>query len=119
MNNTLSVFSAITTHLVSLTGYNDYNKPKSKGISSYAELADELNEQGIHSSRNTTWTESSLKNFLSRCRKKYPKAELKKLCPFELIGAEHHEFLAQANLLKSGRIIRFKRSLYRKNISTQ
>lgn len=119
MNNTLTVFSAITTHLVSLTGYNEYQKPKSKGVTTYAELADELNQQGILSSRGTYWSESSLKNFISRCRKRYPKSELLKLCPLELIGAEHHEFLAHSKQLQSGKIIRFKRSLYRKNISTQ
>jgi hypothetical protein len=119
MNNTLQVFSAITTHLVSLTGTNDYDKPKSKGIATYADLATELNQQGIRSSRNTCWTESSLKNFLSRCRKNYPKSELMELCPLELIGAEHHEFLAHSKQLQSGKIIRFKRSLYQKNISTQ
>ena len=119
MNNTLSVFSAITTHLVSLTGLNEYGHLKSKGIGNYEDLADELNQERILSSRGNEWTANSLECFLSRCRKKYPKAELRKYCPLELIGAQHHEFLAKDHHLKSGRIIRFKRSLYRKNTSTQ
>lgn len=119
MENTLKVFSAITTHLVSLTGRNEYNKPKSKGIQTYEDLARELNEQGIFTTRNTQWTANSLKKFCSRCRHNYPLEELKQLCPLELVGAQHHEFVAENNRLKAGRIIRFKQSLYRKNISTQ
>jgi len=119
MENTLKVFSAITTHLVSLTGYNEYKKPKSKGIRTYEDLAAELNAQGILSSRNTRWTANSLKKFCSRCRQNYPLSELKNLCPLELIGAQHYEFLAKDQHLKSGQIIRFKQSLYRKNISAQ
>ena len=119
MENTLKLFSAITTHLVSLTGYNEYKKPKSKGIKTYEHLAQELNEQGILTSRNTEWTANSLKKFCSRCRQKYPMSELKTVCPLELIGAQHHEFVAKDHRLKAGKIIRFQQSLYRKNISIQ
>lgn len=114
MENTLKVFSAITTHLVSLTGRNEYNKPKSKGIQTYEDLAHELNEQGIFTTRNTQWTANSLKKFCSRCRHNYPLEELKQLCPLELVGAQHHEFVAKNNRLKAGKIIRFKQSLYPK-----
>ena len=119
MENTLKIFSAITTHLVSLTGYNEYKKPKSKGIKTYEHLAQELNEQGILTSRDTEWTANSLKKFCSRCRQKYPMSDLKNACPLELIGAQHYEFVAKDQRLKSGQRIRFKKSLYRKNISTQ
>jgi hypothetical protein len=116
MNNTLLVFSTITTHLVSLTGYNEYGHLKSKGIQNYADLADELNQEGILSSQGNNWTENSLKCFLSRCRRNYPKHELKQLCPLELVGAQHYEFLAKDERLKRGRVIRFNRSLYQKNV---
>lgn len=119
MNNTLTVFSAITTHLVSLTGYNEYKKTKSKGIRTFEDLAKELNDQGILTTRKTEWTANSLKKFCSRCRKKYPIEELKSLCPLELVGAQHHEFVAKDQRPKAGQIIRFKKSLYRKNTSTQ
>lgn len=118
MNNTLSVFSAITTHLVSLTGYNEYGNLKSKGITNYADLAEELNQEGIFSSRGTQWTANSLECFLSRCRRNYPKSELKQLCPIELVGSQHYEFVAKDKRLRSGQTIRFNRSLYRKKIST-
>jgi hypothetical protein len=115
MSNTLIIFSAITTHLVSLTGFNEYGHPKSRGISSYEDLAEELNEQGILTARNTLWSANSLECFLSRCRKKYTKAELHEQCPLDLVGAEHHEFVAKRPKAKSGKIIRFKRSLYNNN----
>ena len=119
MENTLKVYSAITTHLVSLTGRNEYNKSKSKGLRTYEDLAHELNEQGIFTTRNTEWTANSLKKFCSRCRQKYPLEELKQLCPLELIGAQHHEFVAKDHRPRAGKIIRFKNSLYRKKFSTQ
>lgn len=118
MNNTLSLFSAITTHLVSLTGYNDSRRPKSKGIKTFDDLAAELNTEGILTPRQAQWTGASLRKFISRCREKYPISELKELCPFELIGTQHHEFVAKDKRLRSGKIIRFNRSLYQKNIST-
>ncbi len=115
MSNTLIIFSAITTHLVSLTGFNEYGRSKSKGIRTHEDLANELNEHGILTSRNTEWTANSLECFLSRCRKNYSKAELYEQVPFELIGAEHHEFVAKRPRAKEGKIIRFKRSLYNNN----
>ncbi len=115
MSNTLNIFSAITTHLVSLTGKNEYGHSKSKGIETYEDLAEELNEQGILTSRNTEWTANSLECFLSRCRKNYSKAELYEQVPFDLIGAEHHEFVAKRPRVKSAKIIRFNRSLYQNN----
>ena len=119
MENTLKVFSAITTHLVSLTGYNEYKKPKSKGIRTYDHLAQELNEQGILTTRNTEWTANSLKKFCSRCRQKHPIDELKKLCPLELVGSHHHEFVAKDQRVKAGKIFRVKKSLHRKYLTTQ
>jgi hypothetical protein len=116
MNNTLQIFSAITTHLVSLTGYNESRRSKSKGIKTFDDLAAELNTEGILTPRQVQWTGASLRKFISRCRETYPVSELKQLCPLELIGAQHHEFLAKDQLLRSGKIIRFNRSLYKENI---
>lgn len=117
MENTLELFSAITTHLVSLTGYNEFGFPKSKGIRTYQDLADELNQEGILSTRNTEWTANSLECFFSRCRRKHTKAELYEQCPFELVGAEHHEYLGCEVRQKRPKIIRFKRTLHRKKYS--
>ena len=119
MNNTQKVFSAITTHLVSLTGTDEYGHSKSRNIKTYSDLAEELNNEGLHTTTGTLWTTNSLKCFLSRCRKNYSLEELKDCCPLELIGAGQHEHLANELMpMKRPRPIRFKRQLYN-NISVQ
>jgi hypothetical protein len=94
MQNALSLFSQITTHLVSLTTFNEIGiGNNSRDIGNYDELADELNDMNIKSLRNTDWTGNSLKCFLYRCRKNYSKDVLADQCPLEMIGVRHDEYL--------------------------
>lgn len=94
MKSALELFGEITTHLVSLTTYNDYGiGNKSRNIATYDDLAEELNEENIKSLRNTDWTGNSVKCFLYRCRRDYSKETLAEHCPLDLIGVRHDEFL--------------------------
>ena len=94
MDKTLIVFSKIVTHLVQLTGYDEFGTPRSKNIDNHKRLAQELNLQSIGTTRETTWTDSSLKCFFSRCRKNYTREQLEDCCPHELIGAKYYEQLS-------------------------
>lgn len=102
MNNTLQLFSRITQHLQSFTIIDDLGKPRSRGIKTYAHLAEELNEQGIFSSRGYYWTANSLECFLARCRKKYTKEQLAQCCDRSLTGSTHYEYLAAERFLNCG-----------------
>ena len=56
MDNTLQVFSAIATHLISFTTYNSYRHSNSRNIETFDDLAEELNNVGIFTSRKKPWT---------------------------------------------------------------
>jgi hypothetical protein len=52
-------FTKIFNHLISLTTRDEYGSSRSRGIETYSEFAEDLNEEGLPGARGG-WTENSL-----------------------------------------------------------
>ena len=93
MKQNLIQFGKIADHLVYLTTYDSYGSSRSRGISTYSELAEELNSVGIVPKRGS-WTQHSLECFFARCRSTYDKATLMECCDLSTVGVSNWEYIS-------------------------
>ena len=91
MNKDKEQFTNITNHLISLTIRDEYDSSRSKGIETYKEFADELNALGIVP-KSGRWTESSIKQFYARVRKRYEDCDLRDYIDFDFVGRSSWEY---------------------------
>lgn len=91
MNADLLLFQKIAERLEFLTTKDEYGSCRSRGISNYDELSDDLNDTGIVPSRGY-WTKNSLALFFYRVHKRYSVEELFSLCQIEFIGRHSWEY---------------------------
>lgn len=91
----IKLFSDIANRLVYFTTKDEYGSIRSRGIEAYSHLAEELNNEGILTQSKKTWTENSVKLFLSRIMKRYPDHNFYEDCDFDLIGRSCWEYQSQ------------------------
>jgi len=91
MNKDKEQFTNITNHLISLTVRDEYDSSRSKGIETYRQFADELNDLGIVP-KSGRWTESSIKQFYTRVRKRYEDCDLRDYIDFDFVGRSSWEY---------------------------
>jgi hypothetical protein len=91
MNKDKEQFTNITNHLISLTIRDEYDSSRSKGIETYKEFADELNDLGIVP-KSGRWTESSIKQFYTRVRKRYEDCDLRDYIDLDFVGRSSWEY---------------------------
>ena len=91
MNKDKEQFVNITNYLISLTIRDEYDSSRSKGIETYREFADELNDLGIVP-KSGRWTESSIKQFYTRVRKRYEDCDLRDYIDFDFVGRSSWEY---------------------------
>jgi hypothetical protein len=93
MNTDMLRFTRIINRLIFLTTRDEYGSSRSKGIGTYSQLVEELNNEGI-SAANGKWTENSLKLHISRVKNRYPIDELISECDIELIDRSNWEYVS-------------------------
>ena len=67
MNKDLKHFVNTINYLIFLTTKDEHNSSRTKGIETYSEFSDELNDLGMVP-QSGQWTESSIKQFYTRVR---------------------------------------------------
>lgn len=91
MNKDLQLFAQIIKKLTFLTTSDEYGSSRSKGIETFAELYEELNEAQIVPQRGY-WTEASLRIFIHRIKRRYSEEILLDVSDLEFIGANAWEY---------------------------
>ena len=91
MNKDKQQFANTANYLVFLTTRDEYDSSRSKGIETFKEYADELNYVGMVPKRGH-WTESSLKQFFGRVRKRYDENDLRNLIDLDFVGRSSWEY---------------------------
>ena len=91
MNKDIQQFANTANYLVFLTTRDEYDSSRSKGIETFKEYADELNYVGMVPKRGH-WTESSLKQFFGRVRKRYDENDLRNLIDLDFVGRSSWEY---------------------------
>ncbi len=86
----LNLFIRIVDHLEFLTTYDEYGSSRSKGLTTRADLAEELNEIGIVPKKGF-WTTHSLECFLSRMQKQYGYQHLRAMCDIRFLNSQNWE----------------------------
>jgi hypothetical protein len=87
----IKIFSDIANYLVFLTTKDEYGSTRSKGIETYKEYADELNNINLVP-KSGRWTESSIKQFYTRVRKRYEDCDLRDYIDLGFAGRSSWEY---------------------------
>ena len=93
MNKDQQLFTTAINRLVFLSTNDEHGSTRSRGVESYAELAEELNNEGILPKKGQ-WTESSVKQFIPRIKKKYGDEVVLQHCDIDFIGRSAWEYLS-------------------------
>jgi hypothetical protein len=97
MNKDLELFTHTINHLVYLTTKDEFGIRRSRGIETFEHLAEDLNEEHIVPDRGY-WTENSLKLFISRIMKRYPKEVIESECDIDFVGRRFWEYLSYTKI---------------------
>ena len=93
MNKDQQLFTTAINRLVFLSTNDEHGSTRSRGVETYAELAEELNNENILPKKGQ-WTESSVKQFLPRIKKKYGDEVVLQHCDIAFIGRSAWEYLS-------------------------
>ena len=94
MNKDLQLFTDAINHLIFLTTTDEYGSTRSRGIETYRDFANELNNVGIVP-RSGLWTENSLKLFLHKIPLRYENEDYCSDCDIDFIGRCSWEYQSQ------------------------
>ena len=96
MQTDLKLFNKIARHLVFLTTRDEYGTSRSRGIETYSDLADDLNNEGISAPRGA-WTENSLKLYIHRLKGRHSPEVLAENCDLDFIEASAWEYVSHTH----------------------